>query len=489
MPARLAERLRAADERLFARAATSDNVALDAVLPRLTRAADHGVLWIGVAAGLALSGRKGRRAAARGLTSLAVSSAVVNGPAKWVFRRGRPDYTLVPALRQLRRQPRTTSFPSGHSASAAAFATGVALQAPAIGVPIAAVAAAVAYSRVHTGVHYPSDVVVGAAIGAGTAVALRRAWPVVPERPAATRASTKALPDVTDGSGLVVVANADAGGGGPDDLTELLAETLPAADVIVAKDGDDVTACLREAAQRARVLGVAGGDGTVAAAATVAVDEDVPLAVFPAGTLNHFAHELGIESHADVIEALRRGEAAEVVLASAAEDGESMLFLNTFSVGVYPELVQRRERRERWLGKWVALGVALVEVLHQAEPVELEIDGQRRVVWLLFAGNGRYHPPGFAPSWRERLDDDCVDVRIVDADKPLGRSRLVLAVLSGTLGRCRVYEERVVDRMSLRLADDDARMARDGETHAAPKDIVLRPAARRLVVYRPAPEA
>src|SRR5947199_10802751 len=102
---RLAEQLRAADERLFARAATSHNEAIDAVLPRVTRTADHGMLWFGVAAALALSGRTGRRAAARGLTSLADSSAVVNGPAKWVFRRRRPDYTLVPALRQLRRQP------------------------------------------------------------------------------------------------------------------------------------------------------------------------------------------------------------------------------------------------------------------------------------------------------------------------------------------------------------------------------------------------
>ncbi|HET7312583.1 MAG TPA: phosphatase PAP2 family protein [Mycobacteriales bacterium] len=486
MLSRLADRLHAADERLFTRAATSHNATIDVVLPRLTRAADHGVLWLGVAAALAASGRPGRRAAARGLTSLAVSSAVVNGPAKWVFRRSRPDYTLVPALRQLRRQPRTTSFPSGHSASAAAFATGVALQAPAVGIPIAVVAAAVAYSRVHTGVHYPSDVVVGAAIGAGTAVALRRAWPVVPERPATTRASTRETPDVGDGAGLVVVINNDAGSGAAEPIKQLVSERLPAAEVVVAEDGDDVVKCLHEAAHRAQVLGVAGGDGTVASAATVAVDEDVPLAVFPAGTLNHFAHELGIESPDDTIDALQAGAAAEVVLASAAEDGESLLFLNTFSLGVYPELVQRRERRERWLGKWVALGVALVEVLHRAEPLELEVDGERRVVWLLFAGNGRYHPPGFAPSWRERLDDDCVDVRIIDADKPLGRSRLVLAVLSGTLGRCRVYEERVVDRMRIRLPGEDERMARDGETHTAPRELLLRPASRRLVVFRPA---
>jgi membrane-associated phospholipid phosphatase len=189
MPPRLAERLRAADERLFARAATWHNDALDAVLPRLTRSADHGGIWLGLAVALALSGRSGRRAATRGMVSLGISSAVVNSPAKWMFRRGRPDLAIVPVLRQLRRQPRTSSFPSGHSASAAAFATGVTLQLPAVGVPMAMLATAVAYSRVHTGVHYPSDVVVGAVMGAGSAVLVRRVWPVAAERPATARPS------------------------------------------------------------------------------------------------------------------------------------------------------------------------------------------------------------------------------------------------------------------------------------------------------------
>src|SRR5437764_15289334 len=127
MVTRLAERARAADNRLFALAASRNDPVLDNVLPQLTRAADHGVLWFGIAAALALSGRRGRRAAVRGIASLSVSSAVVNGPAKWVFRRRRPDLADVPLLRQLARQPHTSSFPSGHSASAAAFATGVAL--------------------------------------------------------------------------------------------------------------------------------------------------------------------------------------------------------------------------------------------------------------------------------------------------------------------------------------------------------------------------
>jgi undecaprenyl-diphosphatase len=65
--------------------------------------------------------------------------------------------------------PRTTSFPSGHAASAFAFATGVATAAPEAGFPLSAAAALVAYSRVHTGVHYPVDVIAGSVTGAAMA--------------------------------------------------------------------------------------------------------------------------------------------------------------------------------------------------------------------------------------------------------------------------------------------------------------------------------
>jgi membrane-associated phospholipid phosphatase len=64
---------------------------------------------------------------------------------------------------------------SGHSAAAFAFATGVGYVMPTAGVPLHAVAALVAYSRVHTGVHYPGDVLVGALVGA-TLAQLSTQW-------------------------------------------------------------------------------------------------------------------------------------------------------------------------------------------------------------------------------------------------------------------------------------------------------------------------
>ena len=65
--------------------------------------------------------------------------------------------------------PRSTSWPSGHSASAFAFTTGVGAAWPAAGLPLAVVASLVAYSRVHTGVHYPSDTIAGSVSGVALA--------------------------------------------------------------------------------------------------------------------------------------------------------------------------------------------------------------------------------------------------------------------------------------------------------------------------------
>ncbi|WP_369657925.1 phosphatase PAP2 family protein [Streptomyces sp. RPA4-2] len=88
-----------------------------------------------------------------------------------------PSLAPVPRALKLKRQPITTSFPSGHSASAAAFATGVALESRGWGAAVAPLATAVALSRVYTGAHFPSDVLAGAALGAAAAYAVRGMLP------------------------------------------------------------------------------------------------------------------------------------------------------------------------------------------------------------------------------------------------------------------------------------------------------------------------
>jgi undecaprenyl-diphosphatase len=155
------------DVAVYAAVAATPSPTLDRVFRRISRAADHSKLWLGTAAALAgAGGARGRRAAVYGVTSIAVTSAVVNVVLKPLGARTRPDRDLhdVPVARHVA-MPRSTSFPSGHSASAFAFATGVAAGFPEAGIPLTGAAALVAYSRVHTGVHYPVDVIAGSVTG------------------------------------------------------------------------------------------------------------------------------------------------------------------------------------------------------------------------------------------------------------------------------------------------------------------------------------
>lgn len=149
------------------------------VLRSVSASADRSKIWIGCAAVLAaVGGSRGRQAAADGLASIVLTSAVVNLIVKPLSARRRPDRAAhnVPHARRVA-MPRSTSFPSGHAASAFAFATGASADMPLAAIPLSTGAAVVAYSRVHTGVHYPSDVIAGSVIGrsqAPIAVALRR---------------------------------------------------------------------------------------------------------------------------------------------------------------------------------------------------------------------------------------------------------------------------------------------------------------------------
>jgi membrane-associated phospholipid phosphatase len=141
----------------------------------LSSAADRGRLWMAIAGALAIPGGRSRRAAARGLASLAVSSFLANVVIKSLFRRARPR--VVPgSLTDRVRAPRTSSFPSGHAASASAFATGAALEAPVLAPPLAILALGVGWSRVRVGVHRPVEVLAGAGLGLTVALA-GGAWP------------------------------------------------------------------------------------------------------------------------------------------------------------------------------------------------------------------------------------------------------------------------------------------------------------------------
>jgi undecaprenyl-diphosphatase len=171
-PIRTAERVLDAAEDLdrgvFDAVARWHSPLLDHTMPELSIVASQSRLWMGVALVLSVfGGRKGRQTAAEGMVAIGVNSFLANVVFKHLTRRKRPT-DPVPEARRLV-QPKSSSFPSGHTASAAAFAGIVGRAYPKLWVPINALASTVGFSRVYTGVHYPGDVLGGWLLGKAVA--------------------------------------------------------------------------------------------------------------------------------------------------------------------------------------------------------------------------------------------------------------------------------------------------------------------------------
>ncbi len=319
---------------------------------------------------------------------------------------------------------------------------------------------------------------------AGGAVASVAVFPNVEDQPArgVAVAERRHVDPLPDGRGLMVVVNDSSGSGAASECCDEIAEALPEATIrrFDPEGDEDLVELLRRAADEGAALGVVGGDGTVNLAARIALESGVPLVVFPGGTLNHFARDLGLEVVADSVEAVRNGQVVAIDVGTI----DDRPFVNNASIGSYSELVDERERLEDRLGKWPAMVVALLRVLRRGQRFEIALDGDERVVWMVFFGNGSYEPAGFAPSTRPDLVDGLVDVRLIDAAQPLSRARLIAALLLGALARSRVYERRLVNRITVRCADGEpTRLAADGETFDGPAAFVVGKRPASLLVH------
>ncbi|SDI87372.1 undecaprenyl-diphosphatase [Rhodococcus triatomae] len=478
-------RLRTADHALAERIAGVERPTVDAVMRRASRLADHGALWWIVALLLAATGGRARRGAVRGLLSLVFASGLTNAVLKPLLPRRRPPARQWSNVRRGVRTPRSSAFPSGHSASAFAFATGVALESPLAGAAVTPLAAAVTYSRVHNGVHWPSDVVAGAAIGTAVAAGTRRWWAVRSDEPADVGRDRPA-PALDRGSGVVVFTNRESGTDGAD-IVAAVTEALPDARIVEFDPDRDFAAQIDEDVRRhtPAALGVAGGDGTVVVVAAAAERHRLPLAVFPGGTFNHFARDVGAAEVSDTASAIESGSTVAVDRAEVVtDDGTAHPFLNTASLGGYPDAVRLRERWQPRLGKWVAAAAAMIRVLAAAEPLSVAIDGRPLQVWMLFIGNGRYSPGDQVPMSRPAITGGQLDIRCLRADRRWSRLRLLFAAATGTLGESRVYSRQLAETVTVRITGRHVALATDGEVVDDARHFVFRACPEALTVYR-----
>ena len=265
--------------------------------------------------------------------------------------------------------------------------------------------------------------------------------------------------------------------------------------IALIRNGDDLGRALKAAiADKVDVIVAGGGDGTVNAVANAIVAHGITLGVLPLGTLNHFARDLGVP------EGMR--EAAEAIVAGHTiriDVGEvnGRIFLNNSSVGLYPRIVQLRERyRARGIEKWIVAAWATLRETRTPRALRVQVgaDGRDavRVTPLIFIGNNAYRMAGFDAASRASLTGGQLALYVVKGAGRWALLRLVWRILVGTASETGELAMSAVSAATIDLPFDaaitDLPVAVDGEvtTLALPLRYRIRPAALRVIV--PAPQ-
>lgn len=290
---------------------------------------------------------------------------------------------------------------------------------------------------------------------------------------------------------LPVILNGNAGGGRSADAEALSAAFRDAGletRMNTFARGEDIRKLARRALkEHPPVIVAAGGDGTVSAVADAVRGSRTALGVVPAGTLNHFAKDLGIP--------LDPAEAARVIAAGrrvSVDVGEvnGRGFINNASLGLYADLVRKRKRQQRHLrrGKRMAMLWAALEVLDRSRLLDLRLELEHQVqecrAPFVFVGNNNYVLEGFDIGKRERLDAGLLNVYTTRRSSAAGLLGLALRALFGGLRQADDFTESAV--RSLRVESRHRRLlvATDGELHAmdTPLEFRIRPRSLEVIV-------
>lgn len=252
----------------------------------------------------------------------------------------------------------------------------------------------------------------------------------------------------------------------------------PSADELVARagelgirthvlgDGDDLEALAREA--EADALGMAGGDGSLGAVASVAIDRDLPFVCVPFGTRNHFARDVGLDRD-DPLGALQAFVDGEERRVDVGRVGERR-FLNNVSLGLYARLVHRRERHRRRGNALARLRALALTLRDRGRTQRFVVDGQAVRARVVLVANNRYSYDLLSIGERDRLDEGLLHLSI-----PHGLRRIT-------------WDERSCAALEIDVPSHRVRAAIDGEPAAleTPLRFSVEPGALRLLVPRSA---
>lgn len=234
---------------------------------------------------------------------------------------------------------------------------------------------------------------------------------------------------------VALVINRHSGKGTDPHLVE---DEFAKAGVLVAvyEVGDErspLEAARQAVRDGAETIVAAGGDGTVSAVASVAVEHDRTIGVVPIGTLNHFALDLGIPL--EVPAAVRIIESAKTKEVDVGELN-GRVFVNNSSLGVYPQVVQLRERQQRrgW-AKWTAFFWAVWATIERIPFLAVRLTAEAAAMVhrtpLVFVGNNDYALSGLRAGTRECMTGGNLCLHVVKARSGWELVRRSFAILLG----------------------------------------------------------
>ena len=292
-------------------------------------------------------------------------------------------------------------------------------------------------------------------------------------------------------SPIIVIVNATAGTGLPGDWAGQLQEKFVTAGlqahVHVVQSGSEIEPTVANAVKEGAQMVVAGGgDGTVSAVASGLVGTGVTLGVLPMGTLNHFAKDLGIPLDQD--EAIAVIAAGHVLDVDAGQVNDR-IFINNSSLGLYPDIVREREKRQHRLGhgKWRALLAASIGAARRypVVTVAIEVEGKTllRRTPFVFIGNNEYTMEGFEIGAREALDRGTLSLYLTHRMGRFGLLQLALMALFKRLQQARDFDMLTATGFVVRTGHKRLRVATDGEVNVmeAPLEYRVLPAALRVI--------
>jgi diacylglycerol kinase family enzyme len=291
---------------------------------------------------------------------------------------------------------------------------------------------------------------------------------------------------------VIVIVNGGAGHGHDDQACEDLRAKFRAAgldaELVLAKDGEEMIATARRALEGgAHMVAAGGGDGTINAVASVMVGSGVRFGVLPLGTLNHFAKDLGIPLDLDeAVRNLATGVPREVDVGEV----NGRIFLNNSSLGLYPDIVRDREKQQRRLGrgKWPAALWATLAALRRYPflSMRLTVKGETlaRRTPFVFIGNNRYTMQGLAIGERDCLDDGLLSLYVAQRPTRLGLLRFALDALRGKLGSERDFDVLEAANFEIDTHRHRVHVATDGEVTVMnpPLRYRVRPGALTVMV-------